>query len=51
MTKADEIAAIVLDEFEKFPTKRKPAVRDNGVHEWVPLSGIVAHGKYTVLAS
>ncbi|KAH8885714.1 hypothetical protein GQ53DRAFT_751065 [Thozetella sp. PMI_491] len=39
---ADEIAAVVLAEFEKLPKKRKPVVRSNGLHEWVPLSGIVA---------
>ncbi|KAK1833184.1 adenosine deaminase/editase [Podospora conica] len=41
---ADAIALAVLDEFAKLPAKRKPAVRDNGLHEWVPLSGIVAKG-------
>ncbi|KAK4192496.1 putative tRNA-specific adenosine deaminase [Podospora australis] len=41
---ADAIAAVVLEEFRKLPAKRKPAVRDNGLHEWVPLSGIVAKG-------
>ncbi|KAM7205358.1 Adenosine deaminase/editase [Rhypophila sp. PSN 637] len=43
-TEFDEIASIVLDEFGKLPAKRKPCVRDNGLHEWVPLSGIVAKG-------
>ncbi|KAK0737548.1 adenosine deaminase/editase [Apiosordaria backusii] len=43
-TTADEVATVVLAEFQKLPTKRKPAVRDNGLHEWVPLSGIVAKG-------
>jgi hypothetical protein len=41
---ADTIALAVLEEFSKLPAKRKPAVRDNGLHEWVPLSGIVAKG-------
>lgn len=41
---ADAIALAVLEEFAKLPAKRKPAVRDNGLHEWVPLSGIVAKG-------
>ncbi|KAF3019426.1 hypothetical protein E8E14_013071 [Neopestalotiopsis sp. 37M] len=41
----DTIAALVLQHFDQLPTKRKPLVRDNGVHEWVPLSGIVAQGK------
>jgi tRNA-specific adenosine deaminase 1 len=40
----DTIAALVLQHFDQLPTKRKPLVRDNGVHEWVPLSGIVAQG-------
>jgi tRNA-specific adenosine deaminase 1 len=37
----DAIAAAVLEQFERLPAKRKPAVRHNGLHEWVPLSGIV----------
>jgi tRNA-specific adenosine deaminase 1 len=41
----DEIAAVVLKEFEKWPTKRKPLLRGDGVKEWVPLSGIVAQGE------
>jgi tRNA-specific adenosine deaminase 1 len=41
-SKADLIAEVVLRQYEKLPSKRKPAVRDNGRHEWVPLSGIVA---------
>lgn len=43
---ADKIAALVLKQFDKLPTKRKPAVRDNGIQEWVPLSAIVAQGSY-----
>ncbi len=43
-TEADAISSAVLEEFERLPLKRKPVVRDNGVHEWVPLSGIVAKG-------
>jgi hypothetical protein len=39
---ADKIADAVLQVFEKLPSKRKPIVRDNGVREWIPLSGIVA---------
>ncbi|KAK1641409.1 adenosine-deaminase [Colletotrichum phormii] len=38
----DEIADVVLRQFKKLPAKRRPQVRDNGLHEWVPLSGIVA---------
>ncbi|KAK3394069.1 adenosine deaminase/editase [Podospora didyma] len=41
---ADAIASVVLEEFNRLSSKRKPCVRDNGVHEWVPLSGIVAKG-------
>ncbi|KAK3363342.1 adenosine deaminase/editase [Lasiosphaeria hispida] len=41
---ADAIASSVLEEFRKLSAKRKPSVRDNGLHEWVPLSGIVAKG-------
>jgi tRNA-specific adenosine deaminase 1 len=43
-TEADEVAAAVLETFNKLPAKRKPAVRDNGLREWVPLSGIVVKG-------
>lgn len=38
----ERIAHLVQSEFQKLPAKRKPAVRSNGLHEWVPLSGIVA---------
>ncbi|KAK4140225.1 adenosine deaminase/editase [Dichotomopilus funicola] len=41
---ADSIASVVLEEFKKLPAKRKPAVRDNGIREWVPLSSIVVEG-------
>jgi tRNA-specific adenosine deaminase 1 len=40
----DEIADVVLREFDRWPQKRKPRVRSDGVKEWVPLSGIVAQG-------
>jgi tRNA-specific adenosine deaminase 1 len=40
----DAIAEAVLKEFEKWPAKRKPLVRSDGVREWVPLSGIVVQG-------
>ncbi|KAJ4321078.1 hypothetical protein N0V84_005547 [Fusarium piperis] len=48
----DLIAQAVLQQFDKLPVKRKPTVRDNGLHEWVPLSGIVAErdGILTCLA-
>ncbi|KAI8682976.1 A to I editase domain-containing protein [Fusarium sp. Ph1] len=48
----DLIAQAVLQQFGKLPAKRKPTVRDNGLHEWVPLSGIVAErdGILTCLA-
>ncbi|KJR82668.1 tRNA-specific adenosine deaminase 1 [Sporothrix schenckii 1099-18] len=42
MAQADSIAKAVLEEFDRLPTNRKPAVRSNGIREWVPLSGIVA---------
>jgi tRNA-specific adenosine deaminase 1 len=45
---ADEIANLVLQEYDKLPAKRKPVTRDNGLREWVPLSGIVAEGKLTI---
>jgi hypothetical protein len=41
-SKADLIAEVVLRQFDKLPNNRKPVIRDNGAHEWVPLSGIVA---------
>ncbi len=40
----DEIAAVVLKEFETWPSKRKPLDRGHGVKEWVPLAGIVVEG-------
>jgi hypothetical protein len=40
----DEIADVVLKNFESWEKKRKPQVRTNGVREWVPLSSIVAQG-------
>lgn len=51
-SRADRIAHAVTSEFDKLPAKRKPSARDNGVLEWVPLSGIVAeeHGRFTCLA-
>ena len=44
MSEADAIASVVLEEFDRLPSKRKPVIRGNGIHEWVPLSGIVAKG-------
>ncbi|KAJ0165432.1 tRNA-specific adenosine deaminase 1 [Colletotrichum tanaceti] len=41
-TDPEQVAALVLRQFQKLPAKRRPQVRDNGLHEWVPLSGIVA---------
>ncbi|KAL7916179.1 adenosine deaminase/editase [Trichoderma velutinum] len=51
-SRANLIARTVISQFEKLPSKRKPCVRDNGLHEWVPLSGIVAEkdGILTCLA-
>ncbi|KND87408.1 tRNA-specific adenosine deaminase 1 [Tolypocladium ophioglossoides CBS 100239] len=40
-SRADLIARAVISQFNKLPAKRKPAIRGNGLHEWVPLSGIV----------
>ncbi|KAG5924923.1 hypothetical protein E4U42_004526 [Claviceps africana] len=50
--RANLIARAVIAQFNKLPAKRKPTVRDNGLHEWVPLSGIVAEqdGNLTCLA-
>ncbi|KAI1077494.1 adenosine-deaminase [Whalleya microplaca] len=41
----DQVASLVLKQYDALPAKRKPVVRGNGVHEWVPLSGIVAEDK------
>lgn len=41
----DDIADVVLKQFEAWPTKGRPLVRGGGVKEWVPLSGIVAQGE------
>ncbi|KAL7938221.1 adenosine deaminase/editase [Trichoderma chlorosporum] len=51
-SRANLIARAVISQFDKLPSKRKPCVRDNGLHEWVPLSGIVAEkdGILTCLA-
>lgn len=49
---ADIIAEAVLTQFSKLPAKRKPKVRENGLHEWVPISGIVAErdGQFTCIS-
>lgn len=49
---ADIIAEAVIAQFSKLPSKRKPKVRDNGLHEWVPISGIVAEkdGHFTCVS-
>ncbi|EGR51617.1 tRNA-specific adenosine deaminase [Trichoderma reesei QM6a] len=51
-SRANLIARTVISQFDKLPSKRKPCVRDNGLNEWVPLSGIVAesNGVLTCLA-
>ncbi|TVY51114.1 tRNA-specific adenosine deaminase 1 [Lachnellula cervina] len=49
----DDIADVVLKQFDSWEKKRKPIIRTNGVREWVPLSGIVAEGTngFTCLAA
>ena len=42
----DEIALAVLRRFDKLPQKAKPLDRGTKGKEWVPLSGIVASGKF-----
>lgn len=37
----DNIVDVVLKQFDALPAKRKPALRPNGSHDWIPLSGIV----------
>jgi tRNA-specific adenosine deaminase 1 len=40
--RADLVAQAVLTKFDQLPAKRKPSIRQNGLHEWIPLSAIVA---------
>lgn len=40
----DNIADLVLKQFDALAKKAKPVDRGGGVREWVPLSGIVAQG-------
>lgn len=42
----EDIANVVLKQFDEFPAKRKPLDRGEGIREWVPLSGIVASGTF-----
>jgi tRNA-specific adenosine deaminase 1 len=51
-SRANLVARTVISQFRKLAAKRKPTVRNNGLHEWVPLSGIVAEqdGNMTCLA-
>ncbi|KAH6888087.1 adenosine deaminase/editase [Thelonectria olida] len=51
-SRSNLVARAVLEQFQKLPAKRKPLLRDNGLQEWVPLSGIVAerNGTLTCLA-
>jgi tRNA-specific adenosine deaminase 1 len=44
----DEIADVVLKQFDSWEKKRKPLNRTDEVREWVPLSGIVVHGLLTI---
>lgn len=46
MSRSDAIASAVLSEYEQLAANRKPAVRTNGIREWVPLSGIVVECMY-----
>jgi tRNA-specific adenosine deaminase 1 len=50
--KAGLIATAVVAQFRTLSQKRKPVLRDNGIREWVPLSGIVAEveGRFTCIA-
>ncbi|KAF2668215.1 hypothetical protein BT63DRAFT_425534 [Microthyrium microscopicum] len=38
---ADSIALAVTEAFARLPKRYKPGLRSNGVHEWIPLAGIV----------
>ena len=40
----DDIADVILKQFDALPGKAKPLNRGGGTKEWVPLSGIVAQG-------
>jgi tRNA-specific adenosine deaminase 1 len=46
----DAIASTVIQNFDRLPPKRKPVVRDNGAHEWVPLSGVVAESRFGIIS-
>lgn len=35
------IASLVHAQFDSLPRGSKPVIRDNGVREWIPMSGIV----------
>lgn len=41
----EDIANVVLKQFDELPSKRKPLNRNGGAREWIPLSGIVASGR------
>ena len=38
----NQIADIVHEEYDKLPRKSKPGASADGIHDWVPLAGIVA---------
>ena len=38
----NQIADIVHKEYDKLPRKSKPGTSADGIHDWVPLAGIVA---------
>lgn len=40
MSQADEIARLVIEKYERLPSKGKPLTRSNGVCEWTVLAGI-----------
>ncbi|RCI07393.1 hypothetical protein L249_1369 [Ophiocordyceps polyrhachis-furcata BCC 54312] len=51
-SRANSIVHAVTSKFNSLAPKRKPSIRDNGGHEWIPLSGIVAEqdGIFTCLS-
>ena len=44
LTLEDRVVVAILETFHALPSKSKPRTLTNGIHEWIPLSGIVAIG-------
>ena len=44
-TLEDRVVVAIIDKFRALPKKSKPRTLRSGIHEWVPLSGIVVIGE------